>query len=170
MKLFNKFFKRKSKSSGKVIEPTQNNDQGEETMQSKNFAAGASSLQDVHKTKPSSDVPFIYCLVGNIVEEHYNKNHQKAFKGTKHFSSGTKVYCFPPQWGDGYEKIKVIGRRRHSHRMITVIIPSKYITNWRVKAVYKPFIIKQMHQNAYLHSTENHRENLFSLAASLNEK
>lgn len=165
MKLFNKIFKRKSQVHGKAIEHGQNSNEDKEQIKSISTAY----LQPIPKANPISDISFIYCLVGNIVEERYNNSEQKAYKGTKHFSPGTKVYCFPPQWGDGYEKIKVIGRRRHSHRLIPVIIASKYVTNWRVKAVYKPFIIKQMHQNAYLHSTENHKETLLSLAASLNK-
>ena len=30
-------------------------------------------------------------------------------RGSKQFTSGTKVYCLPPQWGDGYEKVVAIG-------------------------------------------------------------
>jgi hypothetical protein len=54
--------------------------------------------------------------------------------------------------------------------MVTVIIPSKHVTNWRVKTVYHPFIIEQMNQNAHLSSTESHKEDMISLAASLNKK
>lgn len=156
MKLFNVFFKRKPKALNKAIEHGLSDNQGKEHTD--------------QKANLISDISFIYCLVGNIVEERYSMREQKTFIGTKHFSPCTKVYCFPPQWGDGYEKIKVIGKRRHSHRLITVIIASKYVTNWREKAVYKPFILKQMHQNARLHSTEDHKESLLSLAASLNHK
>jgi hypothetical protein len=128
------------------------------------------SQQYYHQPKPLIDITFIYCLVGNVVEERFSKTEQKVYKGTKHFSSGTKVYCFPPLWGDGYENIKVIGRHRNSTRMVTMIIPSKHVTNWRVKTVYHPFIIEQMSQNAHLYSTESHKEDMLSLAASLNKK
>jgi hypothetical protein len=47
-------------------------------------------------------------------------------------------------WGDGYEKIKVIGRHRGSKRFATMVMPSKWLTNWRVKMVYSPHIVSQM--------------------------
>jgi len=53
------------------------------------------------------------CLVGNIIKQ------------LKHFSLGTKVYCLPSIWGDGYERIVVIGRHTGSKRLITIIISSK---------------------------------------------
>ncbi len=83
--------------------------------------------------------PFIWCLVGNIKE-----NIRDNEKGSKHFSSGTRVYCFPEKWGDGYKKIKVLGKHRKCNKNITIIIPANHITNWRLKKVYKPWVIKRM--------------------------
>lgn len=74
-------------------------------------------------------IPF---LVGNVSEQ------------TKNFLQGTKVYCFPPQWGDGYERVMVIGRHRVSKRFIQIILPSRKIKNWRIKQVYSPNILKQI--------------------------
>jgi hypothetical protein len=62
---------------------------------------------------------------------------------TKHFSTGTKVYCFPAMWGDGYENIKVIGKHKGG-RFITIIIGSKHIHNWRAKLVHKPGVLKRL--------------------------
>ncbi len=86
-----------------------------------------------------------YCLVGNIVEEHAFGESRELLQGTKHFTSGTKVYCLPPQWGDGYEKAIVVGICRKSRRWITVVIPTKLITNWRAKAVYKTTVQRRIH-------------------------
>ncbi len=59
-----------------------------------------------------------WCLVGNITEKHeYGEEHEVKY-GTKHFSRGTKVYLAPAQWGDGYEKIVVIGMPRHQKKFI----------------------------------------------------
>src|SRR6185295_757730 len=66
--------------------------------------------------------------------------------GTKHFPFGTKVYCLPPLWGDGYEKVAVIGRHRGSRRLVTIVIPSTRITNWRVQAVFKPQVIRLLRE------------------------
>ena len=61
--------------------------------------------------------------------------------GTPHFSGGTKVYCLPAQWGDGYEKIAVIGRHRGSKKFVKMIIPSSWVTNWRAQVVYSPAVL-----------------------------
>jgi len=60
------------------------------------------------KARKNRDVEFVWCLVGNIMGDHPVGQNKEIKRGTKYFSPGTKVYCFPPQWGDGYEKIYVI--------------------------------------------------------------
>ena len=76
--------------------------------------------------------------------EHPVGEDKEIRKGTKHFSAGTKVYCYPPLWGDGYEKVKIIGRHRGSRDLVEMIMPSKWLTNWRVKMVYSPFVLSRM--------------------------
>lgn len=86
-----------------------------------------------------------WCLVGNIVEQRsYGEGGLETRRGTQHFSPGTKVYCLPAQWGDGYERVKVIGRHRGSREFVTMIIPAKHITNWRAKVVYSPEVIRRL--------------------------
>ena len=85
-----------------------------------------------------------WLLVGNIVKERpYGPEGAEFRPGTKHFSAGTKVYCLPPQWGDGYEQIKVIGRHRGSKRYVTMIISSAWVENWRAKLVYSPEVLRR---------------------------
>lgn len=84
-----------------------------------------------------------YCLVGNVGGLRESEGGP-ASQGTKHFSQGTKVHCLPAAWGDGYERIIVVGRHRRSKRLITVIMPSKAITNWRVKSVHHPEILRRL--------------------------
>ncbi len=86
----------------------------------------------------------IWCVVANVVAEHPVGENKEIRSGTKHFSAGTKVYCFPPLWGDGYEDIKVIGRHRGSRKLVEMVVPSKWLTNWRVKMVYSPFVVARM--------------------------
>lgn len=40
---------------------------------------------------------FIWCLIGNILDQgtYIESNNEFEFNGTKHFSTGTKVYCSP---------------------------------------------------------------------------
>ena len=87
-----------------------------------------------------------WCLVGNVVGEHAFGTAKEIRRGTKHFTPGTEVYCLPSQWGDGYEKIVVVGICRKSRRWITVVVPSKNITNWRAKVVYKPVVLQRLRE------------------------
>ncbi len=69
-------------------------------------------------------------------------------RGTRHFSPGTKVYAFPAQWGDGYEKILVVGRHRKSKRFVTMVIRSDAVANWRAKVVYSPEVLRRLQEGA----------------------
>jgi hypothetical protein len=86
----------------------------------------------------------IWCVVANVVAEQLAGEDREIRRGTKHFSAGTKVYCYPPLWGDGYENIKVIGRHRGSRKLVEMVMPSKGLMNWRAKMVYSPFVLARM--------------------------
>jgi hypothetical protein len=88
--------------------------------------------------------PTDWCLVGNIVEEHEFGESKEIRRGSKHFTPGTKVYCLPPQWGVGYEKVVAVGICRKSRRWITVVMSRELITNWRAKVVYKPAVLRRL--------------------------
>ncbi len=84
----------------------------------------------------------VWWVVANVVDERpYGEGGRETRRGTKHFSPGTKVYCFPPLWGDGYEKVQVVGRHRGSRRYVTMIVASRWLTSWRVQLVYSPAAI-----------------------------
>lgn len=89
----------------------------------------------------------VWCVVANVINEHPFGEDREIKRGTKHFPAGAKVYCFPALWGDGYEQIKVVGHHRGSHKLITLIMPSKFLENWRVKMVYSPQIIKRLQEH-----------------------
>jgi hypothetical protein len=93
--------------------------------------------------EPSSVLPSQWCLIGNIVEERpYGEGSAEIKYGTMHFSPGTKVYCLPARWGDGYEKIMVIGRHRGSRQLVRMVIRSDWVTNWRAKVLYSPQVLR----------------------------
>ncbi len=110
---------------------------------------------------------FLWCLVGNIADEIEFGENKELRKGNKQFRPGAKVYCFPPLWGDGYESIKVIGLPRKSKKLITIIIPSKHITNWRKQKVFNPFIINTMIENNGWNHGKDSKRNLDSLYNSI---
>jgi hypothetical protein len=88
--------------------------------------------------------PNNWCLVGNIVEAHNFGVEKKVLHGAKQFLPGTKVYCLPAQWGDGYEKAIVVGLARKSRRWITVVMNTDQITNWRAKVVYQQAVLRRL--------------------------
>lgn len=90
-----------------------------------------------------------WCLVANIVEKRQIGNDGGDVKhGTKHFPPGTKIYCMPAQWGDGYAQIKVIGRHRGSKQYVTMVIKSEWVTNWRAKVVYSPEVLFRLREDS----------------------
>lgn len=113
--------------------------------------------------KKSREVEFVWCLVGNIIGEHAVGESKEIRRGTKHFSPGTKVYCFPPRWGDGYEKIYVIGRPRKSTRFIKVVIRSSMVTTWRIQKVYSNHIKREMIRNNGWDETDESKERAYKL-------
>jgi hypothetical protein len=90
--------------------------------------------------------PSDWCLVGNVVDEHAFGESKELRRGSKHFRPGTKVYCLPPQWGDGYEKVVAVGIARRPRRWITVVMPAALITNWRAKVVYKGEVMRRLRE------------------------
>ncbi len=86
-----------------------------------------------------------WCLVGNIVAQRpYGNGGTEMRPGTKHFSGGTKVYCLPAQWGDGYDQVVVVGKHRGSRHFVTMIISSDWVSNWRAQVIYKPAVLKHL--------------------------
>ena len=81
-----------------------------------------------------------WCLVGNVGGARPVLSKETA-PGTSHYSGGTKVYCLPAQWGDGYEKIVAIGKHLNSRAVSCLIMPSRAISNWRAQVVYSPAVL-----------------------------
>ena len=92
---------------------------------------------------------FEYCLIGNIVEKHYFGVNKEIRSGTKYFRGGAKVHIFPQFGGDGHERIRVIGQPKKRYKMIDVIIPTKLITNVRVKKIFHPILKEKIIENSY---------------------
>ena len=113
-----------------------------------------------------------WCLVGNVVQTHeYGENHETRI-GTKHFSPGTKVYCMPGNWGDGYENIVVIAKHRKSFKYIEIIMPRKHIENFRMKKVFKPAVLRFMkkHDFRVWDDSDKSKEEIQHMLTWLNSK
>ena len=112
-----------------------------------------------------------WCLVGNIVKGHPYGESKEVLFGTKQFPPGAKVFMAPPNWGDGYENVIVIGCPRHSKRYIEVVMRSNYIENFRIKKVYAPFVLRMMDKSKYCwwNNTEHDQQQIQELIESLND-
>ena len=87
----------------------------------------------------------IWCVVANVAAEtRRGPGGWEIGRGTKHFPPGAKVYCSPSLWGDGYERIKVVGRHRGSHRYVAMVVRAAWLTNWRAQLVYSPRVIRTL--------------------------
>lgn len=92
----------------------------------------------------------VWSLVANVVaERRAGPGGVDVRRGTKHFAPGAKVYCLPPLWDSyhkvhGDDKIVVVGRHRRSHRYMTIVMRTEWLTNWRVQLVYRPYVIREM--------------------------
>lgn len=124
----------------------------------------------LNKSTVLTPLPYIWCLVGNVIEKRYYGENKEIHRGTRKFSSNTKVYCFPTQWKDGYDQIKVIGRPRFSQKYILSIMSSKHIANWRIQKVYTPYIIKKMFENHGWIATDESRDKIVSMLKWLPER
>ena len=115
--------------------------------------------------------PSAWCLVGNIVEEHPFGEAKDILHGSKQFTPGTKVYCLPAQWGDGYENAVVVAIARGPRRLITVVMPTALITNWRAKAVYQPAVLERLRRGFdWFNRQWQSQAEVESLAAHLRER
>ena len=110
-----------------------------------------------------------WSLVGNIGKEHEYGEDKEIKRGTKHFTRGTKVCLAPVQWGDGYEKVVVIGIARKSRKYIEVVMQRKHIEHFRIQKIYKPAIVKRMIISEYdwWSDSDDDREDIIHYLESL---
>lgn len=119
----------------------------------------------------SKEQKWRYCLVGNIVERHEFGEEKDLRIGSKQFSPGAKVYIAPANWGDGYEKVIVIGCPRKMKGYIEVVTKCDYIENFRLQKVFKPCILKIMDESKYVwwKNTEEDKERINRLIETLDK-
>ncbi len=110
-----------------------------------------------------------WCLVGNIIDRRfYGENHEIRY-GTKNFSSGTKVYIAPHQWGDGGEQLVVFGNPRHKKGYIECVIERDFICNFRAVRIYSPLLLKRIKNSKYSWWTNDDKEFIEKIAKELND-
>ena len=113
---------------------------------------------------------WVWCLVGNVVDEHPRGESHEIAHGTKHFRPGTKVYCLPVQWGDGYEQIAVLGKHKGQRGLIAIVMNRHLIENFRCQKVYSPYVIRKMYRSRFRPwgNSEDEHEDVLRMAEWLN--
>ena len=101
---------------------------------------------DAMSSPPMPELPSIWCLVANITREPHPEGPDRKMRlGLKHFAPGAKLYCFPRQWGDAGEKLRVLGRHRGGGaKLFEIVIATKWLTDWRVQRVFHPYVVHVM--------------------------
>jgi hypothetical protein len=89
-----------------------------------------------------------WCLIGNISENATHGEGQTIRSGTRHFSVGSRVYCLPWQWGDGFATISVVGHHRGSRQYVSAVIKARWVSNWRARMVHSPELLRRLREHA----------------------
>jgi hypothetical protein len=87
-----------------------------------------------------------FCVVANVAAETaHGEDGLDIRRGIKHFTAGAKVWVLPIQWGDGGEKLIVVGRHRGSAGpYIRMVISRAHLTNLRVRPIYSPRLLHML--------------------------
>ncbi len=72
----------------------------------------------------------------------------------------------------GSESIDVIGMARHTKKYIEVVIARKYVHNFRLQKVFKPAILKRMHdsKHKWWSRSDEDRDTITKCAEWMNEE
>lgn len=120
--------------------------------------------------KPIEEVEFVWCLVGNIIKNHYYGVEKKIVSGSKHFRANTKVYCLLPPWNHFSTNILTIGLTRKGRRFISVITPNGFVTNYRIQKVYNRKLIELIYRNNGWRDTDQDKETILQILEWIPEK
>jgi hypothetical protein len=96
-----------------------------------------------------------WCVVANVKPEAFGR---ASSPGTRHFVAGAKVWCLDWFWGMGGERLRVLGRHRGSHDLVTLVMFTRYLTNWRAKVAYHPEVVRLIRQHGACRSQQTCEE------------
>jgi len=95
----------------------------------------------------AAEVRPVWCVVANAVDERpYGPGGAERRRGLKLFRPGAKVHVADGFGGMGYETLTVIGQVRGSARFATVHVQAAHLTNWRVRLVYSPAVLRRIEE------------------------
>lgn len=90
-------------------------------------------------TNVESQLEPLWAVVANIAKlRPFGPKQVEVKSGTKQFRGGTRVVCFPQEWGDGGISLRVLGPHRWTRKTIACIVRTEFLDNARVKMIYAP--------------------------------
>lgn len=90
-----------------------------------------------------------FAVVANVVDETaHGPGGLDLRRGLRHFAAGAKVWVLPVQWGDGGEKVIVIGRHRGTggRGYARIVTGRRHLAGFRVAAIYSPALMRAITQ------------------------
>jgi len=91
--------------------------------------------------------PGAFCVVANVsAETAYGEGGADVRRGVRHFPAGARVWVLPPQWGDGGEKLVVVGYHRgaRGRGLVRMVVSRRHLTGFRVRGVYSPALLRAL--------------------------
>jgi len=85
----------------------------------------------------------LWCLAVNIVDERrYGPDGLETRRGVRIFAGGAKIYLA----GSFHclDALPVVGLSRHPHRLVNAVVHARFLTNWRVRMVYSPAVLRAL--------------------------
>jgi hypothetical protein len=85
-----------------------------------------------------------WSVVANVVDERLWGQGAEVRRGTRVFSPGTKVYLIRGHWGEGGERVDVLGRARRTKRWVRSVVASSHLENWRAMLIHEPSVLRRL--------------------------
>jgi hypothetical protein len=85
----------------------------------------------------------IWSLVANVVgSRRYGLGGAETRRGVRIFTGGAKIYLA----GRFHcaDALPVVGLSRHPHRLVNAVVHARFLTNWRVRMVYSPAVLRAL--------------------------
>lgn len=90
-----------------------------------------------------SDDPLMWSLLADIVgSRRRGPGGAEIRHGLRIFSGGAKAYLA----GRFHcaDALPVVGLSRHPHRLVNAVVHARFLTNWRVRMVYSPAVLRAL--------------------------
>lgn len=87
-----------------------------------------------------------WCVVASLLPYPYKESGPNAeLRSHKIFPAGAKFHVIGGFAGKGHEVVTVVGTARR-RRYVTAHIQARYLGDWRVALIYRPEVLRAIHQ------------------------